>query len=68
MNETLTRITDTVPPYKKAKNFDYRTLCIIIGVLGIRIRDLQGSVKNANYWLENRTKEEMLERFKDEFI
>lgn len=67
VHESLTRIEATIPPYKEVEKLDYRTLCILVGVLGLRVRDLPGSVKNANYWLENHTKDEMLELFNDEF-
>lgn len=68
VHENLIRITATIPPYNEAERFDYRTPCIIVGVLGLRVGDLPGSVRNANYWLENRTKEELLNLFKDEFV
>lgn len=33
----------------------------------MRIRDLAGSTENANYWLKEGNKDELLELFKDEF-
>lgn len=68
IHESLMKITATIPPLKKAEMLDYRTLCVIVGILGLRVRCLPGSVKNANYWLKNHTKEELLDLFKDEFV
>lgn len=45
-----------------------RTLCIYIGVCGLRLRPVDGATKNANYWLENHTKKEILEQFCHEFV
>lgn len=48
--------TGTIPSNEEAKYFDYRTLCVIVDVLVLRVRALLGSVKNVNNWLENHTK------------
>lgn len=68
VNENLTRVTVTRPTYNEAKTMDYRTLCILVGAFGLRVRSLHGSTENANKWLQNRSKEELLDLFKDEFV
>lgn len=67
-NEALTSVTIKRPTLKEAKEADYRTLCLLIGSLGLKFRPLKGSVENANNWLKNRTKEELLDLFKYEFV
>ena len=68
VNDTLTRVTVIRPTYNEAKAMDYRTLCILVGAFGLRVRSLHGSTENANKWLQNRSKEELLDLFKDEFV
>ena len=68
VNETLTSVTIKKPTLEEAKETDYRTLCLLVGSLGLRLRSLSGSVENANYWLETGTKEELLDLFKYEFV
>lgn len=67
-NETLTSVTIKRPTLNEAKDTDYRTLCLLVGSLGLRVRPLSGSVKNANCWLETGTKEELLDSFQYEFV
>lgn len=67
-NENFTSVTIKRPTLEEAKEIDYRTLCLLVGSLGLRFRPLPGSVENANCWLENRTKEELLDLFKYEFV
>lgn len=67
-NENFTSVTVKRPTLKKVKETDYRTLCLLVGSLGLRFRPLSGSVENANYWLKNKTKEELLDLFKYEFV
>lgn len=67
VNETLTRVSVTRPTFEEARIMDYRTLCVLVGAFGLRIRPLAGSTENANYWLKGRNKDELLELFKDEF-
>lgn len=45
-----------------------RELCIHIGLFGLRLRPIDSSLDNVNYWLKNKTKEEILNAFKDEFM
>lgn len=68
VHENLAKITAKIPSYKEAKGLDYRTLCIVVGILGLRFRDLPGSVKNANFWLKKGAKKDLLNLFKDEFM
>lgn len=68
VNETLTSVTIKRPTLEEAKETDYRTLCLLVGSLGLRLRPLSGSVENANCWLETGTKEELLDLFKYEFV
>ncbi|EFA98169.1 hypothetical protein HMPREF9019_0948 [Hoylesella timonensis CRIS 5C-B1] len=67
-NENFTSVTIKRPTLKEAKETDYRTLCLLVGSLGLKFRPLKGSVENANYWLKNKTKEELLDLFKYEFV
>lgn len=67
-NETLTSVTIKRPTLEEAKEIDYRTLCLLVGSLGLRFRPLPGSVENANRWLKSGTKEELLDLFKYEFV
>lgn len=60
--------TCTIPSNEEAKKIDYSILCIIVGVLVLKVRTLPGSVKNVNNRLENHTKVEMLNLFKDELV
>ena len=68
VNENLTRVTVTTPAYEEAKDLDYRILCVMVGALGLRVRDLPGSVENANYWLSYDNKERLLDLFRDELV
>lgn len=68
VNETLTSVTIKRPTLEEAKETDYRTLCLLVGSLGLRLRPLSGSVENANCWLETGTKKELLDLFKYEFV
>ena len=34
----------------------------------LRLRPVDGATENANYWLENHTKKEILKQFSHEFI
>lgn len=56
------------PTLEEAQRMRIRTLCIYIGVCGLRLRPVDGSTANANYWLENHTKKEILEQFCHEFV
>lgn len=38
VNECLTLVTVSFPPYEDTKKFGYRTLCIFVGELGLRDR------------------------------
>ncbi len=67
-NETHTSVTIKRPTLKEAKEADYRTLCLLVGSLGLKFRPLSGSVENANYWLKNKTKEELLDLFKYGYV
>lgn len=53
---------------KEAKETDYRTLCLLVSSLGLRVRPLSGSAENVNCWLKDRTKKELLGLFKYEFV
>ena len=55
------------PTLEEAQRMRIRTLCIYIGVCGLRLRPVDGATENANYWLENHTKKEILDTFKHEF-
>ena len=44
------------PTWEEAKRMRIRTLCIYIGVCGLRLRPVDGATENANCWLENHTK------------
>lgn len=50
------------PSREDVQKFHLRTLCIFIGVDTLRFRDIDGAVKNANYWLK-KSKAEILEAF-----
>ena len=56
------------PTLEEAQRMRIRTLCIYIGVCGLRLRPVDGATENANCWLKNKTKEEILETFRHEFI
>ena len=56
------------PTWEDAQRMRIRTLCIYIGVCGLRLRPVDGATKNANYWLGNHTKEEILKQFRHEFV
>lgn len=51
------------PTREEAEKLNYKTLCIFVGVDSLRHRDIQGAVKNANFWLEKKTKPELLDLF-----
>ena len=55
------------PTFSEAENMSRRELCICIGLFGLRLRPIEGSLGNANYWLKNNTKEDILEKFRHEF-
>nr|DAX44864.1 MAG TPA: hypothetical protein [Caudoviricetes sp.] len=44
-----------------------RELCVYIGLFGLRLRPIDGSLDNANCWLKYNTKKEILDTFKHEF-
>lgn len=44
------------PTLEEVQRMRIRTLCIYIGVCGLRLRPVDGATDNANYWLENHTK------------
>lgn len=54
--------------FEEAKKMNMRKLCILVGLFGLRLRPVDGSLGNANYWLNNQTKEELLDLFRNEFI
>lgn len=56
------------PTLEEAQRMRIRTLCIYIGVCGLRLRPVDGAIENANYWLGNHTKKEILEQFHNEFV
>lgn len=56
------------PLLKEAQRMRIRTLCVYIGVCGLRLRPVDGATANANYWLENHTKKEILKQFRHEFV
>ena len=56
------------PTCEEAQRMRIRTLCIYIGVCGLRLRPVDGATENANYWLENHTKKEILKQFSHEFV
>lgn len=56
------------PTLEEAQRMRIRTLCIYIGVCGLRLRPVDGATDNANYWLENHTKKEILKQFSHEFV
>ena len=58
----------TRPTFAEANKMSKRELCIYIGLFGLRLRPIDGSLDNANYWLKDKTKEEILEVFRHEFI
>ncbi len=57
----------TRPTFSEANKMSKRELCVYIGLFGLRLRPIDGSLDNANYWLKNKTKEEILETFRHEF-
>lgn len=57
----------TRPTFAEANKMSKRELCIYIGLFGLRLRPIDGSLDNANYWLKNKTKENILEVFRHEF-
>ena len=56
------------PTLEEVQRMRIRTLCIYIGICGLRLRPVDGATENANYWLGNHTKKEILNAFKDEFM
>lgn len=58
----------TRPTFAEANKMSKRELCIYIGLFGLRLRPIDGSLDNANYWLKDKTKEEILDVFRHEFI
>lgn len=56
------------PTWEEAQRMRIRTLCIYIGVCSLRLRPVDGATENANYWLENHTKKEILKQFSHEFV
>lgn len=57
----------TRPTFSEANKMSKRELCIYIGLFGLRLRPIDGSLDNANYWLKNETKENILDVFRHEF-
>lgn len=57
----------TRPTFAEANKMSKRELCIYVGLFGLRLRPIEGSLDNANYWLKNKTKENILESFRHEF-
>lgn len=55
------------PTFSDAKKMSKRELCVYIGLFGLRLRPIDGTLDNANYWLKNSTKKEILDTFKHEF-
>lgn len=59
-NETLTSVTIKRPTLEEAKETDYRTLCLLVGSLGLRFRPCQDLLRTPtaglkveikkNYW------------------
>ena len=40
VNKTLTRVSVARPTFEEARTMDYRTLCVLVGAFGLRIRTL----------------------------
>lgn len=59
-NKEKTRFYVIQPSREKAEKMLKHTLCIFIGVDSLRKRDINGAVKNANYFLKTKTKEDIL--------
>ena len=57
----------TRPTFVEANKMAKRELCMIIALFGLRLRPLDGALENANSWLKNHTKKEILDTFKNEF-
>lgn len=60
-NKEKTRFQIIQPSREKAEKMLKHTLCIFIGVDTLRKRDINGAVKNANHFLKNKTKEDILD-------
>ena len=45
---------------EEALKLQYRTLCIYAGVESLSFRGVEGAVKNANHWLERKTKKDFI--------
>ena len=46
----------TRPTFSEAKKMSKRELCVYIGLFGLRLRPIDGSLDNANCWLKYNTK------------
>lgn len=62
-NAEKTKFRIKYPTRERAEKFHIKTLCIFIGVYSLTKRDVNGAVSNANYFLNNKTKEHILDQF-----
>ena len=59
-NKRTNQVTITKPSKEQALKMHKRTLCLYIASSGLKFRSIDGATKNANYWLNHHTKEEII--------
>lgn len=62
-NSEKTKFKVKYPTRSQAEKFHKKTLCIFVGVYTLRKRDINGALSNANFFLNRKTKEEILDQF-----
>lgn len=62
-DESTNQVTLTVPTKEQALKMRKRTLCLFIASSGLKFRDVEKATENANYWLTDKTKEEIIDLF-----
>lgn len=62
-DEVNGRVTLTIPTKEQALKMRKRTLCLFIASSGLKFRDVEKATENANYWLTDKTKEEIINLF-----
>lgn len=62
-DEVNGRVTLTIPTKEQALKMRKRTLCLFIASSGLKFRDVEKATENANYWLTDKTKEELINLF-----
>ena len=59
-NDEKTRFKIIYPSKRLAEQWHLKTICILAGVDALRTIDLVRAVKLANFWMENKSKDDVL--------